>query len=240
MDEQLREAAALRAGGMARAGDRPSQRRNAAEPGAARAVITRARPVFRAAGEGSGLDFSGYASVTDAGYPMWDMFGQYTEIVARGAFTKTLLTPELDVPLVLQHADIRRVARTTIAAGELGHLSLAEDDHGLLTRANLDPADPDVAYIAPKMRAGLIDEMSFKFTITAGEWSPDWSTYRIDEVDIHRGDVAIVAYGASPHTAGAALRITGGDGGLTGRNLILAHTTASFPRAYLVTNDDLI
>lgn len=238
MSDPITEAAQARAAGMARAGDRPSQRRNADEPGATRAVITRARPVFRASGESTALEFSGYASVTDAGYPMWDMFGQYTETVARGAFAKTLLTPDLDVPLVIQHADIRRIARTTIAAGELGHLTLAEDEHGLLTRASLDPADPDVAYIVPKMRAGLIDEMSFKFTITAGEWSPDWTQYRIDEVDIHRGDVAIVAYGASPHTAGAGLRSLVVPQFLTD---IYAGNGRSLPdRPYVVTNDDLI
>jgi phage head maturation protease len=58
-----------------------------------------------------------------------------------------------------------------------------------------------VAYIAPKIRAGLIDEMSFMFRIVRGQWSPDYMEYRIDEVDIDRGDVSIVGYGANPATS---------------------------------------
>jgi hypothetical protein len=62
-----------------------------------------------------------------------------------------------------------------------------------------------VAYIAPKLRSGLIDEMSFAFRIESGQWSPDYTEYRINRYDIHRGDVAIVGYGANPYTA-ASLR----------------------------------
>jgi hypothetical protein len=47
--------------------------------------------------------------------------------------------------------------------------------------------------------------MSFAFRIEAGQWSPDYTEYRISRYDIHRGDVAIVGYGANPYTA-AALR----------------------------------
>src|SRR5438105_2874995 len=82
-----------------------------------------------------------------------------------------------------------------------GSLQLSEetidDTEGLLVRApSLDPEDVDVAYIAPKLRAGLVDEMSFRFRIDAGSWSPDWTEYHIEQYDIHRGDVAIVGYGA--------------------------------------------
>ncbi|HEY9374832.1 MAG TPA: hypothetical protein VIU94_41325, partial [Streptomyces sp.] len=50
----------------------------------------------------------------------------------------------------------RAAARTTT-----GTLFLTEDATGLSVHAPaLDPADHDVAYIAPKLRAGLIDEMS--------------------------------------------------------------------------------
>jgi hypothetical protein len=31
-------------------------------------------------------------------------------------------------------------------------------------------------------------------------WSPDYTEYRIDAFDIHRGDVSIVGYGANPAT----------------------------------------
>jgi hypothetical protein len=86
-----------------------------------------------------------------------------------------------------------------------------------------------VQYIEPKLRSGLIDEMSFKFRINAGSWSPDWLTYRIQDVDLNRGDVAIVGYGASPHTAGAGLLTPDNDGALAE----LAQLTEAEQRAAL-------
>ena len=146
------------------------------------------------------LHFTGYASVYERGYEMWDFYGPYTEIVSAGAGALSLARADLDVPLVLQHQSLRRIARTTN-----GTLTLSEDETGLLVDAPaLDPRDHDGAYIAPKIRAELIDEMSFMFRIERGQWSPDYSEYRIEQYDIHRGDVAIVGYGANPHTSGSA------------------------------------
>jgi HK97 family phage prohead protease/HK97 family phage major capsid protein len=134
--------------------------------------------------------------VVERGYEMFDMFGEYTEVVSRDAFDATLSRADLDVPLVLGHDSLRRIARTTN-----GSLTLSASDEGLTIHApNLDPTDADVAYIAPKIRSGLVDEMSFMFRIEAGEWSEDFSEYRINRVELHRGDVSIVGYGANPHT----------------------------------------
>ena len=204
-------AAQARGAGVKAPADRPSQRRSSEAPGSPARVSVRIQGLeLRAPSEGSGsLQFRGYASVTDAGYEMYDFFGGYTEEVGAGAFGSSLARDGLDVPLVLQHQDLRRIARTTN-----GSLRLSEDSSGLLVEADLDPDDQDVQYIAPKLRSGLIDEMSFKFRINAGEWSPDWMTYRITDVDLHRGDVAIVGYGASPHTAGAGLLTPDNDGTL--------------------------
>lgn len=201
--DRFTEAALARAAAVRAPADRPSQRRCAEAPGsvaAARASLSGLS--LRAADDGSGLlRFTGHASVTERGYDMHDAFGPYTEVVSASAFDETLNRADLDVPLVLDHDSLRRIARTTT-----GTLRLSMDADGLAVDADLDPADADVAYVAPKMRAGLIDEMSFKFRILDGRWSPDYSEYRIDRVDIHRGDVAIVGYGANPHTAGASLR----------------------------------
>jgi HK97 family phage prohead protease len=191
------------AGGRTGQGDRPSHRRNYDEGGSAnRTPAIRLQQLeLRDTGADTPVTgFTGYASVTSQGYQMWDEFGPYTEVVACGAFEATLALEGLDVPLVLQHDSLRRIARTTN-----GTLRLSEDDTGLLVDADLDPADSDVAYITPKMRAGLIDEMSFMFHITEGQWSDDWTEFHINAVDINRGDVAIVGYGASPLTS-AALR----------------------------------
>lgn len=221
----LLEAAQARSAASRAPADRPRERRCAEKPGplvAGRAVARRPIEVRESSGSGS-LDFTGYASVTDTPYEMYDFFGPYTEVVIAGAFEKTLKTEDLDVPLVLGHDSMRRLARTTN-----GSLLLEEDDIGLLADApGLDPADADVAYIAPKLRSGLIDEMSFRFSITDGVWSPDWTEYHLLGADIHRGDVSIVGYGASPHTS-AELRslvdqLAGGRGGadLSGMDVAL-------------------
>ncbi|MFE1424368.1 HK97 family phage prohead protease [Streptomyces fungicidicus] len=199
----LAAAAAERAQHVAQRADRPSQRR-CAEHTSARATVraTLSGVQVRESGDDGGtLEFVGHASVYERGYEMWDMFGPYTEIVAEGAGADSLARTNLDVPLVLGHDQLRRLARTTT-----GSLFLTEDANGLHVHAPaLDPADHDVAYIAPKLKAGLIDEMSFAFRIESGQWSPDYTEYRINRYDIHRGDVAIVGYGANPYT-GATMR----------------------------------
>jgi HK97 family phage prohead protease len=199
----LAAAAAERAQHITQRRDRPSQRRSAEQNGSRAAVRARLSGVElrEADGGAGGLEFLGHATVYETAYEMWDMFGPYTEIVTEGAGSDSLARADLDVPLVLGHDQLRRMARTST-----GTLFLVEDANGLSVRAPaLDPADYDVAYIAPKLRAGLIDEMSFAFRIESGQWSPDYTEYRINRYDIHRGDVAIVGYGANPHT-GAALR----------------------------------
>ncbi|MET9876569.1 HK97 family phage prohead protease [Actinacidiphila glaucinigra] len=193
-------AAAARAQNVRQRADRPSQRRSG-EPTGSRAAVraTLSGVEVREAGDGGTLEFLGHASVYETAYEMYDMFGPYTEVVTAGAGADSLARADLDVPLVLGHDQLRRMARTTT-----GTLILTEDGNGLAVRAPaLDPADYDVAYIAPKLRAGLIDEMSFAFRIESGQWSPDYTEYRINRYDIHRGDVAIVGYGANPHTVGS-------------------------------------
>lgn len=202
--ERIARAALERSQAVAARADRPSQRRCAQAAGTKAWVSAPAtRMDLREADNGTGpLHFSGYATVYERGYEMWDWYGPYTEIVTAGAGSLSLARGDLDVPLVLQHASLRRIARTTN-----GTLSLSEDDEGLFTDAPaLERDDQDVAYIAPKLRAGLIDEMSFMFRIVRGEWSPDFTVFRIQEYDIHRGDVSIVGYGANPWTTGAGLR----------------------------------
>lgn len=227
-------AAQLRSENIRNRADRPSDRRSAPEPGAIKAHVVRApiQIVHQRAADGatdSALTFTGCASVVETGYKMYDMFGEYTETVSASAFDNTLRTPDLDVPLVIDHDPGRRLARTLIAPDEYGHLELSATEQGLMCSAALDPNDPDVAYIAPKLRSGLIDEMSFRFRIIAGQWSPDFTEYRINEVDIHRGDVSIVAYGANPATTGGLRGAGGGAGG----SAVVVHTGTGVDEAVL-------
>lgn len=202
MIDHYLEAALARRSAVRAPADRPSRRR-CAEAAESRAVVraTVSNLEVRAAGEDSALEFRGYASVTERAYEMYDMFGPYHEIVSASAFDATLARGDLDVPFVLGHDQLRRIARTTN-----GSLRLSMDDTGLLVEASLDPADADVAYIVPKLRSGLVDEMSFAFRIDSGQWSPDYDEFRINAVDMHRGDVTIVGFGANPFTTGSGLR----------------------------------
>lgn len=207
MNEVFQRTAEIRGREIRQRGDRPRQRRSDATGGRAMTRATLAGVQVRSGAEGSpSLSFEGHASVTERSYEMWDFFGPYSEVVSAGAFDDTLARSGLDVPLVLGHDQMRRLARTTN-----GTLQLSMDDEGLAVRADLDPEDLDAQYIVPKLRSGLIDEMSFAFRIDSGVWSPDYSEYRIDKVDIHRGDVAIVGYGANPHTDGSVREPDAGD-----------------------------
>jgi HK97 family phage prohead protease len=175
---------------------RPSERRSQWRASSGRGVSFRSTVELRSAATQDRLHFVGLASAYDAPYEMWDWAGPYTEVVRPGAGADTLAMPGLDVPLVLGHDSLRRIARTTN-----GSLILSEIDAGLEVDApDLDPNDSDVAYIAPKIRSGLVDEMSFMFTIVRGTWSPDYTQYDINAYDIHRGDVSVVGYGANPAT----------------------------------------
>lgn len=197
--KSYRDAARRRAEQVRALADRPSQRRCAEDPTSRAGVLVPTRIEVREAADGSGrYTFEGWASVYERSYEMWDMFGPYEEIVSAGSGAESLARPDLDVPLVLAHDSLRRIARTTN-----GSLLLDEDEVGLHVLAPaLDPADADVAYIVPKLLAGLVSEMSYMFRITSGQWSPDYMEFRINTYDIHRGDVAIVGFGANPHTSG--------------------------------------
>ena len=141
-----------------------------------------------------GLNLSGIASVTDRGYDM----GFYQETVKRGAFTKTL-SEMPDVQLLIGHEGLP-LARTTS-----GTLQLRETHDGLSVDAQLDPNDPDVQRLAPKMQRGDVNEMSFAFRVVRQTWDENYENREISEVSINRGDGSVVGYGANPFTA-ASLR----------------------------------
>lgn len=143
------------------------------------------------------VQLDGYASTVEQPYVMYDMFGEYTEVVDARAFDKTLsATP--DVAFLLNHRGM------TMARTKNGTLELAADATGLRSVAFLNPERTDVRDLVHAIDDGDVDEMSFAFTITRGQWSPDYMEYRILEVDLDRGDVSAVNYGANPNTSIAA------------------------------------
>lgn len=136
----------------------------------------------------------GYASVTEHGFEMWDMLGSYTEVVRTGAFKKTL-SEHPQVQLLLNHGGV------AMAYTKAGTLRLAEDDHGLHMSADVNPVRGDVRDMLTAIEDGNVDEMSFAFRATRQQWSPDYDQRDILEVDMHRGDVSVVNFGANPATS---------------------------------------
>lgn len=135
------------------------------------------------------MNLSGYASMTETPYDM----GFYDETVARGAFSKTLASKP-DVQLVTNH-DSLPLARTSA-----GTMRLSEDAIGLRVDADLDDEAIDAQQLARKIQRGDISQMSFSFVAVRQEWSKDFSSRRILEANLHRGDVSVVNQGASPTT----------------------------------------
>ncbi len=156
-------------------------------------------------------EFYGHASITGKPYEMYGGpdKGGWNETVDKGAFKRTLnATP--DVPFKINHEGMT-LARTTA-----GNMQLREDATGLEVKAQLDTRVSVVNDLVLLMEAGNINEMSFAFRVNKQSWLdaegqdvPWWDLSGIDrhlqELDIHKGDVSVVNYGANPFTD-AALR----------------------------------
>ncbi|MGW7195543.1 HK97 family phage prohead protease [Streptomyces chryseus] len=136
----------------------------------------------------------GYASVTEEPFEMWDWLGPYSEVVRNGAFAKTLSeTPQ--VQLLLNHGGL------AMAYTKAGSLRLSEDSTGLHMEADVNTGRGDVRDMVAAIEDGAVDEMSFAFRVTRQMWSPDYDQRDILEVDLHRGDVSVVNFGANPATS---------------------------------------
>ena len=135
---------------------------------------------IRESDDGS-INVEGYAAVFDSETVIG---GKWRESIARGAFTEAVQRD--DVVFLINHTGLP-LART-----RSGTLELSEDDKGLKIRASLDPSDPDVRSIVPKMKRGDLDKMSFAFVPTRQKWSDaeDMPQRTITEAELH--DVSIV------------------------------------------------
>ena len=182
-------AAAVRAEHMARRG-RPDDGARMATFGAQ----FRHQPVVVQGKELHELD--GYASVVEQRYPMWDMFGEYGETIAATAFDATLAAGP-DVAFLVNHRGVS-MARSK---GGSPTLTLDADPRGLHMRALLNPARTDVRDLLTAIDDENITEMSFAFMILDWEWNEDYTECRIESVDLDRGDVSAVNFGANPYTS---------------------------------------
>lgn len=148
------------------------------------------------------ITLTGYAST----FEPYDMYGGpatggWIEQLDRRAFDKTL-REKPDLHLLINHEGMP-LART-----KSGTLQLSTDDHGLKVTAQLDRSDPDVQRLEPKMRRGDMDEMSFAFRVRAQRWEAakgfeddPQSLRTITDVNLQKGDVSVVNWGANDTTS---------------------------------------
>lgn len=126
-------------------------------------------------GDGSDkLVIEGYAAVYDTEA---DIGGFFTETISRGAFDGADLH---DVPLKYNHSDaVPILARTRNKS-----LTVTPDEKGLFVHAELlDTTDGVDMY--KRIKAGLIDKMSFAFTVPEGgdDWTNGGTYRRINKFD---------------------------------------------------------
>jgi HK97 family phage prohead protease len=139
----------------------------------------------------------GYASMTEKPYEMWDFFGPYDEVVSKSAFDETLAAE----PMVIYRFNH---GGTSMANTRNKRLELWADSLGLGDRAWINPQRDDVKLLIHAIEDKDVTEQSFMFMITEGSWNEDYTSFRIDKVDLDRGDVGPVTYGANPNTIVAA------------------------------------
>lgn len=187
---------------------------------AARPVLHRALAPLNALdlrdGEGTGdgsITFTGYAAVTDTLTTLYEgRSWVWRERIAPGAFARVLdelRSGAATYPVVLNHEHDNRgtLASTDVPASMMYGLELSEDTRGLRVFARLDPDDPDVQRVVPKVRGRAVTQMSFAFIpdsfTTVIEEDDDGRTIETDTVNEVRAlfDVTICAHGAYPTTS---------------------------------------
>lgn len=143
----------------------------------------------------------GFFTRYNMSYPMWDVHGEYDEVIAKGACRKTIAS-DPDVAFLVNHRGVTMARTHTKSRIRDRTLILEERDEGGWHEAWLNPERQDVRDIVVAIQDGDVDQMSFAFMIPdgGGLWSEDFTTYEIRRLDMDRGDVSAVNYGASPHT----------------------------------------
>jgi HK97 family phage prohead protease len=154
---------------------------------------------FRAeVGEGDGNTLEGYASVFDQFYDVQDHLGTYREMVARGAFRKTIR--ERTPVCMLDHGQ-----HPLLGSLPLGSFTrLAEDSHGLHFRVAMHQSwifEP----VREAVRSGAIPGCSIRFSVPKGK--DDWNEQRSERVirETRLAELGPVVFPASPSTT-VALR----------------------------------
>ncbi len=142
---------------------------------------------------------TGIASTVEQPYRMFDMFGEYEEVIDRAAFNETL-SADPDVAFLVNHKGVTMARSRPNVRGQRS-LELGMTGTGLGSVAYVNPARQDVKDLVHAINDEDVTEMSFAFRIDDGDWNEDYTEFRIRQVNIDRGDVSAVNYGANPYTS---------------------------------------
>jgi len=139
--------------------------------------------------EGDGNTFSGYAALFNS--PSEPL--PFTEVIEPGAFKKSLASRN-DIKMLWNHD-----SGSVLASTRSGTLSLVEDERGLRVTATLPETNlgRDVRELVSK---GIVDAMSFGFSVVRDTWSNDGGTRTLKAVRLH--EVSVVAWPAYAATGG--------------------------------------
>ena len=132
---------------------------------------------LRESGDGNGVRIVGHAAVFNQEA---NIGGMFREVIRPGAFTRAI--GESDVPFLVEHDDLPLARNTS------GTLKLSQDEIGLRIETELDPTDPDVQRIVPKMKRGDLAKMSFAFRVTREEWEDMDSDLPLRILSVFRPD----------------------------------------------------
>ena len=148
--------------------------------------------------EGDGRSFTGYAALfNQPSLPL-----PFTEIVKPGAFKRSLQSRNR-MMLLWNHDTSNPLAST-----RNGSLQLTEDERGLKVTATLPQTSlgNDIAIL---VRDGVIDAMSFGFSVRKDSWSQDGQTRYLEDVSLF--EVSLVSTPAYEQTSGTvSVRSTDG------------------------------
>jgi len=117
----------------------------------------------------------------------------FREVIAQGAFTRTLQTDN-PVYLLVNH----NMEDLPLASTQSGTLRLAQDKTGLFMEASLDPANPRAQELASAIRRGDVDKMSFAFTVAQDGETREEGLRTLTDLDLY--EVSVVTWPAYDST----------------------------------------
>ena len=148
---------------------------------------------FQTRAEDDGLYISGYFSVFNSIYQLWE---GATESVAETAFDETLSG---DIRCLVDHE-----TRLVLGRTKAGTLTLKTDSRGLWGEVRINPKDTDAMNLYERVKRGDVDQCSFGFRILDEEFTDHGTSvhWTIKKVELY--EVSVVTFPAYQDTSVSA------------------------------------